>query len=171
MPERPLIGEYDIYYEKYIGLVSEGNVIERLKEQILVSVNLLDTLTETQANHKYAPDKWSIKQVFGHLADTERIMSYRLLRIARGDATPLAGYDDEAYVKSASFATHSIQQLQADYLAVRHATISLCNGMEESAWLREGIANSSRVTARALAYIIAGHEIHHLNIIQERYLK
>ncbi|WP_028545301.1 DinB family protein [Paenibacillus taiwanensis] len=167
---RPLIGEYDPYYEKYISLVHEGNVIEHLHSQNMLTVRLLDSLTEAEANYKYAPDKWSIKEVFGHIADTERIMSYRLLCIARGDTTPLPGYDDEEYVKRASFATHSIQQLQADYTAVRHATISLCKGIEQSAWLREGTANNSSVSARALAYIIAGHELHHLHIIQERYL-
>ena len=131
---------------------------------------MLSGISETQANYRYALGKWTLKEVIGHITDTERIMSYRVLRIARGDQSPLAGYDDEHYVREASFHSHSVLDLLEDFTAVRRSTISLVRGLSEHVWSRKGIANNSEISVSALAYIIAGHELHHVKIIKDKYL-
>lgn len=168
--ERPLNEEYSAHFESYVRLVPDGNVIDLLAERQGETGTLIGELTEEQGDYRYAPGKWSLKEVIGHLTDTERIMSYRLLRIARGDRTPLAGFDENEFVKGASFSLRSLPELLEEYVAVRRATLTLLRGLTEEAWVRTGIANGSETSARALAYIIAGHELHHLQIIRERYL-
>ena len=132
---------------------------------------LLSGRTEADGDLRYAPDKWSLKEVLGHLNDTERIMSYRALRISRGDTTPIEGFEQDDYVRNGPFARRALADLIEDYIAVRRATISLFRNLDDSAWTRRGIANKNEVTVRALAYIIAGHELHHRGIIDEKYLK
>ncbi|MBB6671425.1 DinB family protein [Cohnella nanjingensis] len=167
---RPTAEEYSTHNLTYIRPVPEGNLIEILEAQTESTRALLASLSEEQGDHRYAPDKWSIKEVIGHITDNERIMSYRLLRIARGDDTPLPGYDQEVLVGGAPFAQWTIEQALEDYLAVRHATLTLLRGLQEEAWVRLGTASEHPVSARALACIIVGHELHHLNILRERYL-
>jgi uncharacterized damage-inducible protein DinB len=132
-------------------------------------VLLLSGLSEEQGNFRYAPEKWSAKQVLGHVCDTERIFAYRALRIARGDATPMEGFEQDDYVKNGPFARHAIAEVIEDYIAVRRATISLLRSLEEAAWSRRGVANKNEVTVRAIAYTIAGHEAHHRRILEEKY--
>jgi hypothetical protein len=168
---RPSSEEYATYYETYISLVPEGAVTDILAEQLEETTEFIAGLSEELANYRYAEGKWTVKEVIGHINDTERIMNYRLLRIARGDQTPLAGYDDEAYVAQASFSTLPFSLLLEDYAAVRRSTLTLLRGLPQEAWSREGVANNSKLTARALAYIIAGHELHHIRVIKERYLQ
>ena len=132
---------------------------------------LLCGRTEADGNLRYAPDKWSLKEVLGHVNDTERIMSYRALRISRGDATPIEGYEQDDYVRNGPFARLPLADLIEDYIAVRRATISLFRNLDEGDWSRRGVANQNEVTVRALSYIIAGHELHHRRIIEEMYLK
>jgi len=170
MKKRPEINEYNPYYATYINLVAEGDIVHILNKQIKETVGLLKGLTEDQAHFRYAPDKWTVKEVIGHIADTERIMAYRLLSFARGEKAALPGYNDEGYVLHASFNRLSIAELLENLEAVRQSTIHLLKGLEEEAWLRKGNANGSDATVRALAYIIAGHELHHRNIIEKRYL-
>lgn len=167
---KPTNEEFPAYYGKYIDLVSEGSLEDTLIKQLENTTALLSDVSETQANYRYALGKWTLKEVIGHIADTERIMSYRVLRIARGDQTPLAGYDDEQYVKEASFHSRSLPDLLEDFTAVRRSTLSLVRGLSENVWSRKGIANNSEISVSALAYIIAGHELHHVKIIKEKYL-
>lgn len=170
MTQRPSRDEYFDYYEQYIGLVGEGSVTEWLTKQLASTTELLSDIPEEQANYRYAEGKWTLKEVIGHISDNERVMSYRLLRIARGDKTPLAGYDQDEFMNGATFQEWSLSQIIEDYISVRRATLALLRGLSDEAWLRIGVANGGNISARALAYIIAGHEIHHLNIIQEKYL-
>lgn len=170
MPKPQSNGEYPAYYQAYIDLVPEGDVKDVLARQLEDNLSLLSGVSETEANYRYAQGKWTLKEVIGHITDVERIMSYRLLRISRGDQTPLAGYDDEQYVKESLFHTRTLSSLLEDYKTVRNSTISLLNGLPHGAEVRKGFANNGEITVRALAYIIAGHELHHVKIIKEKYL-
>jgi hypothetical protein len=172
---RPQPGEYAPYYDRYISLVLDnerGNdILQTLDEQRRQTVLLLSGLTEADGDLRYAPDKWSAKELLGHLNDTERIMSYRALRIARSDATPIEGFEQDDYVRSGPFVRRPLADLIEDYIAVRRATLSLFRNLDEPAWTRRGVANKNEVTVRALAYIIAGHELHHRRMLEEKYLK
>jgi hypothetical protein len=148
---RPQSNEYAPYYAGYIAQVPEGDLIDALRDQISETLSLVRAIPKEHASHRYAPGKWSIKEVLGHMADVERIMGYRMLRIARGDTTPLAGFDENAYVPMGNF--------------------EFIETLEPEAAARRGTANNLDVSARALAYIIAGHERHHVRILKERYLK
>lgn len=170
MTKKPLSEEYPAYFEAYIDMVPEGNLIDVLFNQLDETTALLTNLEESQANYNYAPGKWTLKEVLGHISDTERIMSYRLLRFSRGDQTPLPGYDEDEYVQQASFHSRSLDDLLKEFTAVRHATCALMQGLSVESWLRKGIANDKEISVRAIAYIIAGHELHHVKIIKERYL-
>ncbi|PKG23765.1 DinB family protein [Niallia nealsonii] len=170
MFSKPVREEYPAYYHNYIQLVPEEDVLIHLGEQIGKTSAFFLGLTDAQADFRYAEGKWSIKEVIGHLTETERIMGYRALRIARGDLTSLAGYDDEAYVKEGQFTTRTMIDLVEELKAVRMSTLALLKGLPEGAPKRKGYANNGEVSANAIAYIIAGHELHHLKIIEERYL-
>jgi hypothetical protein len=167
---RPQSGEYAPYYERYISLVPGNDILAALDEQRRQTLLLLSARSEADGDLRYAPDKWSLKELLGHLNDTERIMSYRALRIARGDQTPIEGYEQDDYIRSSPFARRPLADLIEDYIAVRRATISLFRNLDEAAWMRRGVANKNEVSVRALAYIIAGHELHHRRIIEEKYL-
>lgn len=169
MYQKPEASEYAAYYANYVNLVPSGDIIDQLNEQITVTIAALKDLTESQAEFRYGPEKWSIKEVVGHMADTERIMAYRLLSIARGETVSLPGYDDNQYVRNAAFNQLSLQDLLENLTIVRQATISLLSSLDISAWGRIGNANGSNVSVRAIATIIAGHELHHRNILHERY--
>ncbi|MGD0292197.1 MAG: DinB family protein [Candidatus Binataceae bacterium] len=168
---RPQPAEYDPYYEKYLSLILGNDILAALDEQRRQMVLLLSGRTEADGDLRYAPQKWSLKEVLGHINDTERIMSYRALRISRGDATSIEGFEQDDYVRNGPFGRRSLADLIEDYIAVRRATVSLFRNLDEAAWTRRGIANKNEVTVRALAYIIAGHELHHRRIIEEKYLK
>jgi hypothetical protein len=168
---RPQPGEYTPYYDRYISLVPANDILTALDDQRRETLLLLCGRTEADGDLRYAPEKWSLKEVLGHVNDTERIMSYRALRISRGDATPIEGYEQDDYVRNGPFAGRPLADLIEDYIAVRRATVSLFRNLDELAWSRRGVANKNEVTVRALAYIIAGHELHHRRIIEEKYLK
>jgi hypothetical protein len=170
MNQRPQQGEYNDFFQNYINHAPDGNIEEILAAQFGETTQLLLSLTEDQADLRYAPGKWTLKEVIGHISDNERIMAYRLLRISRGDATPLPGYDQDELMKAAPFQSWTLDRLIEDYTAVRRATLTLLDGLPQEAWTRMGTANNSPLSARALAYIIAGHELHHLLVIKEKYL-
>jgi hypothetical protein len=170
MLARPNKNEYDALYEKSIGRVPDGNVLEILERQIEETVELLSSLDEDQANYRYAPGKWSIRQVVGHMADSERIVSYRALRFARGDRASLPGFDENEYVDRANFDFQSLGSLVEEFRTVRMATLSLFRSFDSDMWLIRGTASGYEFTVRAIAYQIAGHEIHHVGLIRERYL-
>lgn len=163
--------EYAPYYEPYISLVPEGDIIQILEQQINETTSLLQGLSEEQAKFRYEPGKWSVKEVLGHIADTERIMSFRLLSVARGETAALPGYDDSLYVENGKFERQSVAELLENFAGIRKSTLHLLKSLPEEALLRRGNANGFEVSARAIAFIIAGHERHHRNILLERYLQ
>lgn len=166
----PAASEHAPYYLRYISRIPSGDIIATLERQGEETTGLLAGLSPEQAAIRYAPGKWSIKEVVGHLTDAERIFSYRALRFARGDATPLAGFDENSYAPAGEFGDRTLQDLAADLRASRAATIALFRGLPTTALTRGGEANGVHVTVRALAWIIAGHEFHHVTILRERYL-
>jgi len=167
---RPDATEYAPFYGTYVGKVPDGDLLELLERQRRETQNLLAGLSDTQALHRYAPGKWSMKEVVGHLMDSERVFCYRALRFARADEKPLQGFDDKAWVPAGSFDARPLADLAAELEAVRRATIALFGGFDAAALARKGTANNNEVTVRALAWIVAGHERHHVAILRERYL-
>jgi len=170
---RPQPGEYAPYYDRYISLVVSNaqseDILDTLDQQRRQTMLLLCGRDEEDGDFRYAPDKWSAKEVLGHICDTERIFAYRALRIARADATPVEGFEQDDYVRNGPFAQRPLADLVEDFIAVRRATLSLLRNLDEAAWSRRGIANKNEVSVRALAYIIAGHELHHRRILEEKY--
>jgi uncharacterized damage-inducible protein DinB len=166
---RPEPGEYAPYYERYISLVPGSDSLGTLDAQRRQTMVLLCGRDESEGDFRYAPDKWSAKEVLGHVCDTERIFAYRALRIARGDRTPIEGFEQDDYVKNGPFATAELAEIIEDYIAVRRATLTLLRNLDEAAWMRRGIANKNEVSVRALAYVIAGHELHHRRMLEEKY--
>jgi hypothetical protein len=167
---RPEANEYAAYYEKYVALVPDGHIVELLQQQLEKTLALLGGLTEEQGNYRYAPDKWSIKELLGHVCDTERIFAYRALRFARNDKNPLAGFEQDGYIANADFDSCRLSDLVTEFEFVRKSSLSLLRHLPEEAWLRHGVASDNEVSVRALAYILAGHELHHLKVLSERYL-
>jgi len=166
---RPEPGEYAPYYERYISLVASVDILGTLDSQRRQMLLLLSGRDEGDGQLRYAPDKWTAKEVLGHVCDTERIMSYRALRIARGDRTPIEGFEQDDYVRNAPFAQRPLAEVIEDYIAVRRATLTLLRNLDDAAWARRGIANKNEISTRALAYLIAGHELHHRRILEEKY--
>ncbi len=167
---RPQASEYAPFYERYIAMVPDGEIAETLETQRKETKLLLGGLSENEAEFRYAEGKWSVKEVLGHISDTERIFAYRMLRIARGDQTPLAGFEQDDYVKSGSFQARTLADLLEEFMVVRQASNVLIRSFDAAAWLRRGVANQKEISVRALAYILAGHERHHRQVLQERYL-
>lgn len=163
--------EYAPYHALYISLVKTGDVLGILQTQIQETAALFAGLNEAQGDLRYAPGKWSVKELIGHLADTERILSYRALRIARNDKTPIEGFEQDDYVREGPSGHRRLSELVEEFQAVRRATILLFSHFQPEAWLRRGIASQNQVSVRALAYIIAGHELHHRSVLSEKYLK
>ena len=169
-PQRPAAGEFNPYYQKYIDLVPDDDVRSLLRVQLSDTLALLRPLNEQQASHRYGPGKWSIKEVVGHMIDTERVFCYRAMRFARADQTELPGFDENAFVAGAEFDQRSLESLLRELEAVRGATAAFFHGLPQQAWTRAGTANNNRMSVRAAAYVIAGHELHHRDILQTRYL-
>ena len=170
LTNRPQPTEYAPYYGQYIARVADGNIITILGQQIDNTLALLHGLSDAQARSRYAPGKWSVKEVVGHLMDTERIFGYRALRFARNDQTPLSGFEQNDYVQQAAFDAQSLSDLASEFEHVRRGNIHLLRGLTADSWDRRGEANANEVSVRALAYIIAGHELHHMEIIRTKYL-
>ena len=168
---RPEPGEYNPYYDRYISLVPGTDILGTLDAQRRQTLLLLSGRDEPDGNFRYAPGKWTAKEVLGHVCDTERIFAYRALRISRGDQTPIEGFEQDDYVKNGPFTRMPLEEIVEDYIAVRRATLTLFRNLEESAWTRRGVANKNEVTVRALAYTIAGHELHHRRILEEKYFR
>jgi hypothetical protein len=168
---RPEKDEFASYYLPYVNAVPEGDIISVLSQQLESTKLLLKNITEEQGKFRYGPDKWTVKEVVGHMTDTERIMAYRLLCIARGETVSLPGFDENQYVEHASFNEQSLEQLLEDFAIVRQSTLALMKSFSADVWMRRGLANNTEVTVRGTAYIIAGHAIHHSRIIKERYLE
>ena len=170
MIRRPEISEHDPYYSKYIALVQGDDLTAALHAQINQSVATLRAIPEEKSLHRYAPGKWSIKEILGHLIDTERIFTYRALRFARNDPKPLSGFDQNPYVAAGAFDHRPWSDLIAEFEHVRGSTELFFRGLPPEAALRSGTANNAAITVRALGYIIAGHEMHHMGVLRDKYL-
>jgi uncharacterized damage-inducible protein DinB len=168
--QNPGPSEYAPFYAGYVAHVPHGDIVTTLRTQLDDTVALVRGLSDAQALHAYAPGKWSIKTVIGHITDSERVLACRALRFAREDTTPLPGFDENAYAVSARFNERSVASLVAELEAVRAATIALLDTLSDDCWTRTGQANSYPVSVRALAWIIAGHELHHRAVLETRYL-
>lgn len=166
---KPQAHEYNPYYGKYISKVPEGDVLALLQTQIAETASLLRQMPEDRASFRYAPDKWSIKEVVGHVCDTERIMTYRALRVGRGDTKPLPGFEQDDYIKTGNFDSRTLADLVSEFELIRQTTLALFRNFDEEALLRMGTASDSPISTRALVYIVAGHERHHEQILKEKY--
>ncbi len=161
MLTRPDRSEYAEFYANYIAGVPDGNVLDFLAKQPGDYRQLLVGISDHAAGAEPAPGKWSIKQVLGHLCDTERVMSYRAMRFSRGDATELPGFEQDDYVREANSNTRSLDDLLDEFESVRKATLALFRSLPTGSESRRGVANKNPMTVRALAYIAAGHANHH----------
>lgn len=168
--KKPIAGEYIPYQINYIKLVPEGDLIEILRKQIDETAAFLAELSPEKIEYRYAEGKWSIKEVLQHLIDCERIMCYRALCIGRKDKTALPGFEENDYVTNANVNERDFIDMIREFVAVRAGTIYMLRSFNDSILAELGTANNNTVSCNALAYVIAGHELHHLNIIKERYL-
>lgn len=169
-PNRPAATEYAQSYAGYVALVPEDEILGTIEQQSAVTQRLLASLDESKAAYRYAESKWSVKELLGHVIDSERIFAYRALAIARGETQPLPGFDENDYVRHADFDSWRLGDLSEHYALVRRATIVLFRNFPEKAWERRGTASGYSITVRALAWIIVGHERHHVKVLRERYL-
>ncbi|HTD83962.1 MAG TPA: DinB family protein [Gemmatimonadaceae bacterium] len=167
---RPEKSEYLPYYERYISLVPEGDVISTLSTQVDDTLALLRGLPASVSTYRYAPDKWSVNEVVGHMADTERIFAARTLVFARNDPAHMPSMEQDDYIRNSTFDAYPLSELADELEAVRRSTVLLFKHLDEQAWSRRGVANNAEVSVRALAYIIAGHELHHRGVLESRYL-
>lgn len=167
---RPAENEYAPYYHTYVGKVPQGNIIDTLERQIEETMRLLAAIPPEKADYRYAPGKWSIKEVIGHLSDSERVFAYRALRFSRNDQTPLASFEQTDYVKHGYFQRRTLQDLSEEFRLVRLSSVALFKSFDERMERRTGIASGYEFTVRSLPFIVAGHELHHRGILQERYL-
>lgn len=168
---KPKDGEFPPYANMYIRLLpDDGLLLKHLKDNFIATKKLILSLTEEKLNYRYSENKWTIKETLVHIIDDERIYAYRALCFARNDKTELPGFEQDDYAFYSNANTRSIENILEEYEAVRDATIALFNGLPEDSFQRMGTANNNKATVRALAYHIAGHELHHMNIIQEKYL-
>ena len=167
--ERPKATEHSSYYASYIDRVTEPDLLDVLASQPDEMRKVFGKLPPDRATYRYAPGKWSVAEVLGHMADCERVFAYRALRIARGDTTPLPGFDEDTYVPESHCERRGLPQVLDDFVAVRRATMTLLAGLDASDMARMGTANDTPISVRAVAYILAGHVRHHMGTLRERY--
>jgi hypothetical protein len=170
MTGRPASSEYAEFYAKYVALVESEDVVADLRSQWAETKPLLDSISSERSLHRYAPGKWSIRELVLHISDAERVFAYRALRFARADQTPLPGFEQDDYIGPSAADSRDWHGIVEEFATVRAATLSLLGNLPKDAWTRTGIASGKPVSVRALAYVIAGHELHHRSILQSRYL-
>ncbi|MEZ4884112.1 MAG: DinB family protein [Chitinophagales bacterium] len=168
--QRPALHESNDYFKRYINKVATNDIIAALSEGQKAMEHFCQYIPADKWDYRYAEGKWTIKEILLHIIDTERIMAYRALRIARNDKTALPEFEQDDFILYCNANERSPESLLAEYMAVRASTISLFLHFDDEMWGRMGTASNYPISARALAYIIAGHEIHHLAIVKERYL-
>lgn len=167
---RPDAAEYAPYFARYVARVPDGDILETLERRPGALATILQDVADRDGGYRYGPDKWTIRQVVGHVADTERVMTYRALAFARGERAMLPGFDEDAYVSAARFDARTLGSLLEELHTVRSATVAFFSALDADELRREGSANHRPYTVRSLAWIIAGHELHHGAILRERYL-
>jgi len=170
MMMRPEKNEYAAYYETYVSLVEETDVVSVMENQLSEVQNLLAEISEEKSNYRYSEGKWSIKELLGHLIDGQRIFAYRALRVARADETPMEGFEQDGYIENGNYDNRTFADLIKEFSLLHQADVIFFKNLSGDAWLRVGTANDSAVSVRALAYIMVGHIRHHTNILRERYL-
>jgi uncharacterized damage-inducible protein DinB len=169
-PGRPEADEYAEYYGRYIGRVPDAPILQTLESQIAATAELLRAVPEQRGGHRYAPGKWSVKEVLGHVTDVERIFAARALHFARGEAQPLPGMDQDADVAAAGFGRRPLAAILDELEAVRRASLALFAGFDADTWMRRGVASGYAFSVRAMPWILAGHELHHRQVLLDRYL-
>lgn len=169
-PRKLQTNESSNYFKRYINLVETENIIAALKNQLTDIEQFFREWPKNKWDYAYAEEKWTIKEVLIHMMDAERILAYRALRIARNDATPLSGFDQDEFTPFMNAANRSAESIMSEYRAVRMATIALVRNLDDVALSRIGTASNAPVSPLALAFIIAGHEIHHMNVVREKYV-
>lgn len=169
--ERPASDEHAPYYAPYVAAAPGGDLVAGLEKQGAETTALLKGIPEAKGSHRYAEGKWSVKEVLAHIADTERVFAYRLMRFARGDATALPSFDENLIAKGSEADSRTLADLSEELGAVRRATVTLVRSMQDEQMMRRGTASGKEVSARALAWIIAGHAQHHMKVLRERYLR
>ena len=167
--KRPEPTEYADFYANYISQVPGSDALSVLEAQRVQMLQLFAGRSERDGSFRYAPGKWTVKEVLGHITDAERIFTYRALRIGRGDQTPLPTFEQDDFVRNGEFGKRTLSGLVEEFVAVRGASLALFRSFTEEAWPRRGVASQKEVTVRALAFITAGHQIHHRAILEERY--
>lgn len=166
---RPLPSEYAAPHQPYVELVPEEEILPAIEAQSTETQKLLASLDESRAAYRYAEGKWSVKEVVGHMVDAERIVGYRALALSRGEQEPLPGFDEDEYVRNAGFDAWKLGDLSEYYALVRRATIVFFRNLPDEAWSRRGVANGHPVSVRGLAWVIVGHERHHLQVLRDKY--
>lgn len=167
---KPEKNEYNEYYDRYVSLVEEPEIVSAFEKQLDEMHELFSLISDEKSAFSYAEGKWTIKELVGHLIDSERIFGYRALRISRGDETPTEGFEQDDYVANAPFNDYKFSDLVKEFELVRQSNILFFRHLKVSDWTRTGTANESPISVRALAYIMVGHIRHHANILRERYL-
>ena len=168
--DHPGEDEYPPYFARYISLVPKGDLLTTLGGQLEETLAVLRDVPEARGDHAYAPGKWTLKEVLVHVADAERVFGYRALRFARGDSTPLAPFDENVWAPNSGGGLRTLASVSDELRAVRAATLALLRNLPPEAPARRGVANNKEISVRALAWVIAGHELHHRRVLQERYL-
>jgi DinB superfamily len=168
--EKPPSTEYAAAFERYVSRVSEADIVGVLARQKDDVLGVFGKVRGAGERYRYAADKWSVREMAGHVVDTERIMGYRAVCVARGEAGSLPGFDENAYVANASFDDVPLGELLEEFAHVREGHLAFFRHLSPEAWLRKGLANGNPISVRALAYVMAGHPRHHLGVVQERYL-
>lgn len=166
---RPQQGDYNPYFDNYISLVKGENILIVLENNLAATESFLKSIPETKGDFAYAEGKWSVKQVIIHITDTERVFAYRALTIARGDKTPLPGYDENVWAKNSAAKNRTLADVVEEFLSVRKSTIHLVKSFDEEMLSRKGTTNNNPASVISLLYVIAGHELHHLKVLKERY--
>jgi uncharacterized damage-inducible protein DinB len=166
---RPAAGTYGEYYGKYIALVPDGDLRRVMPVVFDANYRAMRTISAEQERYRYAPGKWSIRESVGHIADTERVFSYRAMRFARGDTTPLPSFDENSFAAAARYDDLPLEQILGELMAVHAATVLFFENLADEAWDRIGTASGNPMSVRAAAYTILGHELHHMNVLREKY--
>jgi hypothetical protein len=169
--EKPGANEYGPHDEQYVGLVpGDGELLKHLEDNLEAAKKFFRSVPEPKLVWRYAEGKWTVKEILGHIIDTERVYAYRALRFSRNDATELPGFEQDDYVKVSRSNERSIDDMLDELTAVRASSIALLKSLDDDAFMRSGVASGRRLSVRGAAYIMAGHQLHHMNIIKERYL-
>lgn len=169
MIEKPPASEYSPFYQGYIARLPEGDILDLMREQRQVLHSLPATVSADRESFAYAPGKWTLREVIGHLCDGERIFGYRALRISRADRTPLPGFEENDYIENSNYSSTALADLVDELCLLRDANLHLFSRLDPAAWQHIGVANDHPVSVRALAFIIVGHTSHHLEILRDRY--